>query len=213
MNIKLFSAALLATSIASAATPIDGWYASVFGGYSYLPDNVSAVWNGLFFNGTTYDNGYNVGGRVGYQSNPIRYELEYTYLTATNSGFAIDFVPQTDNIYGNSSGNVIMANIYYDFPDMLPAISPFLGVGIGYASLQASLSSTAPFGGGFVSISENMFSYQATVGMTYNFAENYAMNLSYRFLATSQGGDFGRVFQADMANIGGVFRFDKGSYK
>ena len=40
MRGKLFSAVLLTSGIATAAVPIDGWYASLFGGYSYLPNNL-----------------------------------------------------------------------------------------------------------------------------------------------------------------------------
>lgn len=214
MKSKLFFAALLANTIASAATPVDGWYASVFGGYNYLLDNVSYTNPlGLFFNRTSYNDGYNVGGRVGYQNNPVRYELEYTYLTASNNGFNVNTIPQTAGLTGNSSGNILMANLYYDLPDLLPAISPFASVGIGVAALQTTLSSTAPMGGAYLSLSTNTFAYQAKVGLTYNFAENYALNIDYRYFASSKGGIFGRVFQANLAEIGAVYRFDEATYK
>lgn len=214
MNSKLFSAALLACGVASAASPVDGWYGSGFGGFNYLPDNIFAANAfGTLFNRTSYHNGYDVGGRLGYQSHPIRYEIEYTYLTATNSGFAINWVPQTAGLTGNTSGNIGMANLYYDCPDFLPAISPFVGVGIGYGSLQIKLVSTMPNGGGFLGLTENTFMYQATIGLTYNFAENYAFNASYRYLASSQSNAFGRIYQVDIVNVAVIYRFDQGTYK
>lgn len=213
MNIKLLLATLLATGVASAATPVDGWYTSAFGGYTFLPDNVNAAVDGLIFNGTSYNNGYNVGGRVGYQNKPMRYELEYTYFSASNTGFMANWVEQTAGITGSSSGNLFMANLYYDFPDMLPAISPFLGLGIGFAQIETTLISSAPLDGAYFSASEIPFAYQGTAGLTYNFSENYALNLSYRYVATGKSGEFGRVFQAHLANVGAIYRFDQGNYK
>ena len=212
MRITLFSAALLASNIISAATPVDGWYASAFGGYTYLPDNMYTTSNGLFLNGSGYNNGYNAGGRFGYQSNPIRYELEYTYLEASANHFDLNFIEQTE-VSGYASGNLFMANLYYDCPEMLPSISPYLGVGIGYAYLQASLNSTGPLGATYFNNSDNAFAYQGTAGITYNFAENYAVNLAYRYVATGKIDGFGRVFQAHIANAGVVYHFDRGSYK
>lgn len=214
-KITLFSVALMASGMIQAATPVDGWYSSGFGGYTYLPQNVSMITpvNGYFYNNTAYHNGYNFGARLGYQSNPLRYEFEYTYLTATTSSFNVNFVPQT-GIYGSSSGNIFMGNIYYDFPEMLPSISPFLGVGIGYAALEVRLVSTGPsVNGGFFGASANKFAYQGTVGLTYNVAENYAANLAYRYIASQNVSEFGQVFQANLATIGVIYRFDKGSYK
>lgn len=212
MRIILFSAAILATGIASAATPVDGWYSSVFGGYTFIPSNINHFDLGLFRDATGYDGGYNVGGRIGYQSNPIRYEGEYTFLHAGLDHFNVNGINQTV-VSGYSSANLLMANIYYDFPEMLPAISPFLGVGIGYAYLQASLSSTGPFFSTFYSCNESAFAYQGTAGITYNFSENYAVNLAYRYVSTDKIDGFGSVFQAHLASAGAIYRFDQGNYK
>ncbi len=213
MRISLLSAALLATGIASAATPVDGWYTSVFGGYTFLPANIES-YNHFFIlrDHSGYQGGYNAGGRIGYQSNPLRYEAEYTYLRANLKHFNINYIKQL-GVTGYSSGNFLMANVYYDFPEMLPAISPYLGLGIGYAYLQASLSSLGPIAPTFYSVSDSAFAYQGTAGITYNFAENYAVNLAYRYAATDKPNGFGRIFQAHMANAGVVYRFDRGNYK
>lgn len=212
MKLKLLAAALLATGVVQAATPIDGWYNSVFGGYTYFNPNINRTLGIFNYNNVAYNQGYNVGGRVGYQNHPLRYELEYTYLGGSTSSFAIDFLPQRD-VSGSISGNIFMANIYYDFPDMLPAIAPFLGVGIGVAVLRDSLVSRHPFHGAYLRVSDDLFSYQATIGFTYNFAESYAVNVAYRFIAAGEAGNFGRVFQANLASVGAVYRFDQPLYK
>lgn len=212
MKISLLTAALLASGIAQAATPVDGWYTSIFGGYTYFPENVDVVSNGLLFNNAEYTQGYNAGGRFGYQSNPIRYELEYTYMSATAKNYTVDTIAQ-ENITGFTSANLVMANLYFDGPEILPSTVPYLGVGIGYAYLQTSLSSTGPTTATYFSAKDNEFAYQGTAGLTYNFAENYALNLAYRYVATNRADNFGSVFQAHIANAGFVYHFDRGNYK
>ena len=81
MRITLLSAALLATGIASAATPVDGWYTSVFGGYTYLPDNVSI--NYFWYTYVTVlllISGYNAGGRIGYKA--TLFDMKLNILTS-----------------------------------------------------------------------------------------------------------------------------------
>lgn len=212
MNLKLLAAACLASGIASAATPVDGWYTSVFGGYTYLSDNLNVYTPTNYLNHIAYNDGYNVGGRLGFQSNPIRYELEYTYLHARTDYYHRDTIRQTD-VTGNSYGSLGMANLYYDVPQFIPLVSPFLGVGIGYASLSTGLSSAGPTSIHYFKIKEDVFAYQATAGLTFNFSENYALNIAYRYVATSKSGNFGKAFQANNASVGAIYRFDVASYK
>ncbi len=213
MKFAFFSATLLASSFATAATPVNGWYSSVFGGYTHLAGNISKNFLGFHVDDVAYEDGFNAGLRLGYQSNPIRYELEYTYFQTNTKDFDVDFIDQT-GISGDTNANIGMANIYYDFADViLPTISPFLGVGIGYAYIQTSLDSTGPFGLFSFSVKEGAFAYQGTAGLTYNFAENWALNASYRYLATASNDDFGKTLQAQLGNVGIVYRFDNCNYK
>jgi opacity protein-like surface antigen len=212
MRIRLLTAALLASGFATAATPVDGMYTSVFGGYSYIPDNVNTNNFGVLYNGSGYKSGYNAGGRLGYQSNPLRYELEYTYLKANAKKFDVNYVQQT-NVTGYTSGNLLMANVYYDFPDMLPSISPYLGAGIGYAYIQATLNGTGTNTTSYFRATDNSFAYQGTAGITYNFAENYAINMAYRYVATDKADGFGSSFAAHIASVGAIYHFDQGTYK
>jgi opacity protein-like surface antigen len=212
MRTTLLTTALLVSGITSAATPVDGWYASAFGGYTYVPSHVYLYQYGLFRDNDGYNGGYNAGARYGFQSNPLRYEAEYTYLTANAKHFNVNFQPQTGTT-GYTSGNFIMANIYYDTPEMLPAIAPFLGAGIGYGYLKTKLASGGPLGPTYFNDGEGGFAYQGTVGLTYNFAENYAVNVAYRFIATDQIDLFGRSYTAHLASAGAIYRFDQGNYK
>ncbi|WP_367607319.1 outer membrane protein [Legionella sp. W05-934-2] len=210
-KIIIIFASFFASTI-HAATPIDGWYASAFGGYSYFEGNVSTRVGGLFFNLPKYRDGWNAGGRWGYQSNPMRYELEYTYTQGDTYKFSIGPTPQT-GVTGTTSASFGMLNVYYDFPDVVPAIAPFIGAGIGYGYVTAELNSTGPIGVARFKRTDNVFSYQGTVGGTYNFAENYAVNLAYRYVGSDSAGAFGQRYQVQMATIGVIYRFEGNQYK
>lgn len=224
MRIAFFSAVMLASSLVAAAPPIDGWYASVFGGYTYIPDNVSNTTAHTLFPYAllrahpSYNNGWNAGGRVGYQSTPLRYEAEVTYLRANLNKFKINQARQL-GVDGDTTGTFGMANVYYDFPEMVPCIAPFLGVGLGYGYVTARFNGRGPIGvlGPLVAtrfkVDDSVFAYQATGGFTYNFAENYAVNIAYRYIGTERADQFNKVYQAHLASVGAIYRFDGASYK
>lgn len=205
-------AALLFAGLTNAATPINGWYSSLFGGYAYVPNNINVTRNGLTRSSATYFSGYDAGGNFGYKSNPMRYEGELTYLNVDLDKFRVNRVQQR-GVNGYNNAFLAMANAYYDFPDFAAAIQPYLGVGIGYAFIHAKLNSTGPLAPTHYNATNTLFAYQATAGLTYNFAENYALNVGYRYAATKQADAFGKMFQANLANVGATYRFDEARYK
>ncbi len=212
MRILFVSAAVFLNSMAFAATPIDGWYSSVFGGYAYIPGNINKTKMGFTYNNANYQSGFDAGGNLGFKSNPMRYEGEITYLKATLNDVNINGIRQS-KLDGYNDAVLGMANVYYDFPGILSSIQPFLGLGIGYAWIQANIHSPGPFIANHFSASNSAFAYQATGGVTYNFAENYALNLGYRYIGTSNVPEFGHMFQAHLANLGATYRFDGNKYK
>lgn len=212
MKLVFVSAALFASSMVNAATPIDGWYTGVFGGYTYLPNNISITHDGLTRSNASYQSGYDAGGSIGYKSNPMRYEGEITYLYAHLKNFKLNRIQQ-NGVKGHGEALLAMANVYYDFPNLLYTLQPFLGFGIGYGWLNAKLNSTGPLIATQYSGTNTLFTYQAMAGLTYNFSENYALNLGYRYVSTSRANELGKRFQANLASVGAVYRFDEGSYK
>lgn len=212
MRIALFSAALLAAGVSIAGTPVEGWYGSVFGGYSYVPENVDTFRFGVNRNRAAYNSGYNAGARIGYKSTPLRYEAEYTYINANLKKFTVDGLYQL-GVDGNTNANLGMANVYYDFPDMVPNVSPFLGIGLGYGWVEGILGSTGPLGVTSYKGNNGVFAYQGTAGFTFNFAENFAINIAYRYVGTERVDELGKPFQAHLGNAGVIYRFDESSYK
>ncbi|MCH9757459.1 MAG: outer membrane beta-barrel protein [Gammaproteobacteria bacterium] len=205
------TALLLTASTAIAATPIDGWYSSAFAGYTYLPNNIDKTRNGVTYTNITYESEYNVGGSFGYTSNPMRYEGQVTYINA-----------MLDQVFENGSrdprvagyNNAIfgLANVYYDFPMVIPTISPFLGAGLGYGWINVKVDNSRLNITDF-KIADSAFAYQGTAGITYNFAENYALNVVYRYIGTDTVFDLGKRFQAHIANVGVIYRYDEAKYK
>lgn len=201
---------LVFCTLSQAATPIEGLYTSIFGGYVYLPDNINRGYNSGTLTDAFYQDGFEAGGNLGYKANPMRYEAEVTYLQANIKGFSFNNTAQT-NVSGNNQGVFAMANVYVDIPNWANALLlPYIGVGIGYAWDHVTLNSTAPT---IVTFSETAwpFVYQGMAGITYNFAENYALNINYRYMGTTDA--FGKIFQAHIANVGATYRFDGNKYK
>lgn len=199
-----------------AATPIDGLYSSIFGGYTFIPDDISKVKLGSFFNQISYNSSYNVGGRFGLQNGNLRYESEITYIQGNVNKFSVNNISQLQ-----TNGQIMaifgMANIYYDFPEMIPSIVPFAGVGLGGGWVQAKFSNNSPtiIPKNIVNFKaeDGVFAYQGTFGLTYNFAENYALNIAYRYIGTDKVNSFGKIFQAHLGSVGVVYRFDEDYYK
>lgn len=199
-------------SIAQAATPIEGLYYTIFGGYAYVPGNINHDYNGATLNNSSYRDGFEAGGSLGFKSNPMRYELEIKYLQANVKGFSVNGTPQT-NTSGNNQDVLGMANILVDIPNFANALLlPYIGGGIGYGWFHSSLGSSAPNSVAF-SATNWPFAYQGIAGITFNFAENYALNANYCYIGTTNLGAFGEVFQAHIANIGVTYRFDGKKYK
>ncbi len=212
MRIVLGSVAWFATQVALAATPIDGWYASVFGGYAYVPNNLSTNYGGLYRSQARYQAGFDAGGSLGFKSNPMRYEGEISYIDAQLKHFNIAGIPQT-GVKGYNHVVLAMANVFYDVQLHNSPIQPFLGLGIGYGWIDAVIRSTGPAGLTAHTGSNSDFAYQGAAGLTFQFSENYALNIGYRYVATVRDNTLGHFFQTQLFNVGAIYRFDGNNYK
>lgn len=212
MKIKFISLAFFVSQLATAATPIDGFYGSVLGGFAYLPSNFNTSIPGVFIDGANYHIGYDVGGRIGYKYYPFRFEGEVTYVNGGLDNISVNSIPQTA-FRGENTGTFLMGNFYYDFPDMLPAISPFIGVGLGFGYLSAFIESNDPLTSIAYNPNDSVFAYQGSAGLTYNFAENYAVSANYRYIRSTNAGSFGQPFEAHLAEFGVTYRFNESNYR
>lgn len=204
MKKRCLAAALLACgfSVANAATPWNGPYASLFGGYAYFPNNISTAQ----FTNAHYKSGYNVGASIGYKSGPFNYDVQATYLDADIKRFNFNGTPQTA-VGGETYAMALLANAYYSFEDFNSVLLPYVGFGLGYTYRNTNISSTTPTVSRLKD-SEYLFSYQGTIGISYNFSEQFAADMNYRYFRTQKGDDFGKALQNHLANLAIIYRFD-----
>ena len=209
-SVLYISLLLIASSLSHAATPIDGFYSSLFASYAYIPNNVNSTQQNIYYSDTGYRPGYAGGGNLGYKNNPLRYEGELTYFNANLKYFSQNNQRQTD-VGGYNNGVLAMANILYDAPGLIKELSPYLGFGIGYAWLNVKMDNVIT--GSTAKITSSPFAYQGSAGISYNFAENYALTVSYRYLASPHDNNLGRSVQINLANVGMTYRFNHAEYE
>ncbi len=202
----IISLVFLTTPVTHASTPIDGWYSNVFAGYAYVPDNIDTTRGNITYTNAHYQSEYNAGGSFGFKSNPMRYEGQVTYLNATLNHVYENSLKQTKTS-GHNNALFGLVNVYYDFPDVIQTISPFLGLGLGYAWIDMNINNKRLVDVPDFNDAGSAFAYQGSVGLTFNFAENYALNIGNRVFA------FDHIFQAHLANISAIYRYDEARYK
>jgi outer membrane protein OmpA-like peptidoglycan-associated protein len=158
------------------------WYVGVEGGWTSLP-------NTNFTGGGTagyasYDDGYNVGARLGYMMGPWRFEGEFSYRNNSLNGVSVTspFALKLNPVSGNRQTYAEMFNVLYDFNMGLP-VTPHIGGGIGIAEQTASENLPAPAAN--ISDTDTNFAYQAIAGFRWMATPNLAVDVDYRYFATT----------------------------
>lgn len=145
----------------------------------------------------TFNDGFNVGARAGYEWGPWRFEEEFRFIENPLNSVSFSASPFTGaggtstNVSGDRRGYAFMTNAIYDF-NIGWALTPHLGAGIGAVTLHDSISAK-PFSlygpgaaGNHISSSSTIeFGYQAIAGVRYNINPSLAFDLDYRYLGTS----------------------------
>jgi opacity protein-like surface antigen len=150
-----------------------------------------AGWTGLPYQTDTIDGvgsvpvefgaGYNVGVRGGYQLWPWRFEEEYSYRRNDAAEFGAG--NSANGVSGNRHTLSIMTNVLYDLTTGWP-ITPHIGVGIGAMNVFDGLR--VPGRGQLFDDSNWQFGYQAIAGLRYEINAVLALDLDYRYLATTE---------------------------
>ena len=202
----LAAAALVA--FAPAANAYEGLYGAIGAGLNYMEPDRDVSNNGpgglgpfAFDSSADFDRGIGVYTAVGYDwGNSLRTELEFAYrnndirhLTPDVAGFS---GWPDGSIAGDVDSRSIMLNFLYDFDYMSSdsGLTPYLGGGFGFASIDPDIAGSTPFGapgpnpmtigyGG----SKTLFAYQGIAGIAVQLAESLALDLSYRYFATKKG--------------------------
>lgn len=182
------SAALAAYGLPEAPAPVYNWYVGGFGGLTYTP--CMGGDNGICFNNPNW----NIGAHFGYRLDPVRLELEYMYQRSEFEGpFYFDGFPSND-VSGHASVNAALANVIYDInvESLFSAsVTPYVGFGIGYANLDATVSASFTDNDGITRTgsvsgdSVSRFGYQALAGIGFKVMDNAMFTIGYRYFGTT----------------------------
>ncbi|HEY5522588.1 MAG TPA: outer membrane beta-barrel protein [Desulfuromonadaceae bacterium] len=188
-------AAIPAVSFASPARP--GPYMSVFLGASALQDTTATISE---FNPVTtknaqveFDPGLNIGATAGYDFGFLRLEGEMSYKQSEiNSVSEQTFGTRYVNVDGHLGAFAMMMNGFFDLHNESP-VTPYLGCGIGFASLNLNNTRGVDANSGalndhiFRSDDDFVFAYQAGAGLEFALNQRLSLDLGYRYFGTSRG--------------------------
>jgi OOP family OmpA-OmpF porin len=159
------------------------WYFGVEGGWTGLANSptgsassplVGSVSEGL-------SDGYNIGGRIGYEWGALRIEEEFRYqrndITSITDGVPL----KTVSANGTRTAYALMTNAIYDFNVGLP-FTPHIGAGIGAVGQRDEWTVAA---GRCDDAWDWQFGYQAIAGVRYNITPSFVLDVDYRYLATT----------------------------
>jgi len=154
------------------------YYIGAQAGWTGLPYQTDTI-EGMGSVPVQFNAGYNVGARGGYQLTAWRFEEEYSYR---RNGVA-EYGDNMNGVSGNRHTNSIMTNVIYDLNTGWP-ITPHIGVGIGAMNVFDGLK--VPSRGLLFNDSSWQFAYQAIAGLRYDINPVLALDLDYRYLATTE---------------------------
>lgn len=121
--------------------------------------------------------GFIAGASLGYKfENSIRIEGEFAYRRNTFKRHYHSWHSYSSYMKGSCETYAVMGNIYYDF-DLDCDFTPYIGQGIGYAHNRTKVHTNRR------SRNENVFAYQAMVGVNYKICEKTYAGLEYKFFA------------------------------
>ena len=130
----------------------------------------------------SWDSGFAVGARAGYEMGPWRFEGEYAYRRNDLSGVSVGGT-KIGGASGSREAHALMVNALYDINLGWP-VTPHIGAGIGAVNLVENVR--VPGIGQAISDDDWQFGYQAIAGLRYNITPALALDLDYRYLGTTE---------------------------
>ena len=197
----LFAAGLMALPMVANAQPVNGLYIHLGVGPNFMHDQHVESVGGIATPGTRLSQRVGIAalGAVGWGfGNGLRAELEFDYRWN-----------KFDSVSGAFSGSVAgseqkfgpMVNVYYDFVDLAPGFTPYVGLGAGYqwSHDKGILGSTS------ASDTRGAVAYQAILGaaIPIDAVPGLAITAEYRFMGlagdrTFRSGGFSTKLDHDL---------------
>ncbi len=193
--IVTFGAALGFPTGGAVAQPVTGLYIGGAGGANFLQQERPRAYTGVFngtpvrvtSGGTGFETGYVGLGSIGYGfGNGLRLEVEgnYRYNRLGRSGSLL--AGSTQGGHERKIGG--MLNVLFDLDIGSGYVYPYIGGGLGYASVEQKFSATSlvpPVGTTRLSGTEGSFAYQAIAGFSFPIPPVVGLSLTaeYRYYA------------------------------
>jgi outer membrane protein OmpA-like peptidoglycan-associated protein len=166
-----------AASHAQVSAP-DGPYLRLEGGWNHMSDLSGQGSSAPLSIGTSEDDGYIIGGAIGYAMEPLRFDFTFDYR---NNDVSKVIVP---GLAGGAGGSVYsysgMLNGYYDIPYSLMGLTPYIGAGAGFVNVN--LSSVSEGATQLVNDGDTIPALQGIAGVRYQLSPTWSVGLEYRFL-------------------------------
>ena len=196
-------AAAAALAVSPAAHAYEGLYGAIGAGLNYMGssqditnDQVGGGGAYAFDSSADYDNGVGVYAAIGKAwGGNLRTELEFSYRDNSIDSIAPDGAGfsgwPAGTISGSTTTTALLANFLYDFDTGSSIATPYLGVGVGFASVDHDIVGAAAGGvpaphtiayGG----SEFAVAYQGIAGIAFDLAESLVFDVSYRYFAATK---------------------------
>ena len=160
-----------------------GWYLRGDLGYGFNTNPDLSDSNGAKFDGDDLDDSFSFGGGIGYNlMRGFRMDVTLDYRNDADMYGFFQASPQTP-LTGELSSLVGLMNFYYDL-DLGHRITPYIGVGIGFASHTVDAGKlTSPtdvvdFGGE----TETEFAWALMAGVDIDLRANWKLDIGYRYL-------------------------------
>ena len=206
-------------ALGAAAADQPGPYVSGFLGTSFARNTTVSGFdsfdNTTFSDRVTFDPGIYVGGSGGYDFGFLRLEGELSYrnapietVTASNGG-------RFRNVDGDLGAFATMFNVFFDLHNP-SRVTPYLGGGIGFATLHLSDTSGFDNAGKVIlydDSNETVFASQVGAGMDIAINSYYSLDIGYRYFITDKAqldGDFissNLKLESHNAMVGFKFKF------
>ena len=193
----IISATLILTAHSAWAADIefDGVYMEGLIGVGLIPDlDIDTVQSPTQSGEASWDPGIAGGGAIGYQFNKFL-RTEINVQAGYNNADSIDlggvkFDGNGDVTNVSAMGNVLVdlpLSVWIDYPLGAIAVTPYVGLGVGYLYTDIDSDSGAPL---IVDGSEASVAWNALAGVAFEVARGIEATLNYRYLRSTEKNKF-----------------------
>jgi len=183
------AASLFAALSLTSAAQANGFYISAFTGLAIQNDPESTAGSQAL--DLSLDNGFVIGGSIGYRlpDTGFRLELEAAYRENEVSAGTLLSDP-TAAFSGDTSSLGVFANALYDFEGFSDLAVPYIGAGIGIGGVESDTVLQAATGDlEFGGPTRTEFLYQGILGVTFPLSDSFDLFVDGRYYV-APGVDF-----------------------